>query len=235
MFDVFAEHRGGAGAIAAFQGEHQLVVQIGGAFVTSLPLVVAARGQPMRVAARRCWFPSGPITLPAAISQLRSGRRWRLRSCEWHQDCKFRRDIRKLGGKPTDGWRRRETLDSRHSRPIGTGVQPADPEPKATSQRPKYGGVAAFAQELCPAVLAPSKPFLHRGNLSADNLRLNGRRQPLALIQHHAEGLRRGQILWLDPRTSVLEITPDSNSATGFRCQISFAIAPPCNGASAYL
>jgi hypothetical protein len=63
------------------------------------------------------------------------------------------------------------------------GAQPTDPHRDVAEHRAEGGGVVALTHELRPAALTPPEPLAHRGNLSANDLRLSGCRQPFALVQ----------------------------------------------------
>src|SRR5271166_2865049 len=108
-------------------------------------------------------------------------------------------NIRQLRRDAIRGRQRRETLRLLHSRTTTAGAQPTDPHRDVTEHRAEGGGTVALAHELRPAVLTPSEPLTHRGNLSADDLRLSGCRQPFALVQRQADGFRDREIVALNP------------------------------------
>ncbi len=140
------------------------------------------------------------------------------------------------GAIPPHGYPRCETFGPQHFRPTGAGTQPPYPEWNVAEERTKCGRVVPFAQKLCPAVLTPAEPLPHHGNLSADDLRLDGCRQRLAPVSVRPRVSGMAKSSRSIRATSVSETTPGSGSATSLGRQISLDIAPQAlgNEASAY-
>ena len=111
----------------------------------------------------------------------------------------LRRYMGQLGRDITDD-HGRETPWLERVGAAAAGAYPPDPDRNVAEQRAERGRVVPLAGELRRAVFAMSHSLAHPGDLSADDLRLSGRRQPLAFIKRQAEGLQGRDIVPLDPR-----------------------------------